>query len=371
MKDASLKYKVVRDELTRAIKAGEFAENQRLPAERELAERFGISRMTARRAIEDLAEADLIVRRGGSGSYIRSSTPKRLADLTVHLICMAYDTPISQGFLRAGTQKIEQQGWHPHIIRVQTGYERAALQALRSGEPALVFVNDHELKGPLGASMVEAGGKAVLLGNEVQSENIPCVLSDDATAMRMTLQHLQDKGHHNIALIAGHPESQVESIQVQAWKSGTSPGVDAPEMQRRLIAINPPLMTNSTEIAYHAVLKYLQDEEKLRQPVTTAFISVADEFALGALAACRDAGRPVPGDMSLVNLADSSTAKFAYPPVTCIDIDLERQVQVAFEILEARAMGNPSPYSDRVVRLAPKLIERSSVLPPNQVSLSA
>lgn len=41
-----------------------------LPSEAELAARFGVSRMTARQAVENLAHEGLVVRRRGSGTYI-------------------------------------------------------------------------------------------------------------------------------------------------------------------------------------------------------------------------------------------------------------------------------------------------------------
>ena len=43
---------------------------ERLPSERELAERMGVSRPSLREAIADLQERDLLVSRAGSGVYV-------------------------------------------------------------------------------------------------------------------------------------------------------------------------------------------------------------------------------------------------------------------------------------------------------------
>ena len=56
--------------LEQAISAGRFQPDEALPSERVLAESLGVSRVTARSAIEQLAQQGLIIRRRGSGNYI-------------------------------------------------------------------------------------------------------------------------------------------------------------------------------------------------------------------------------------------------------------------------------------------------------------
>jgi GntR family transcriptional regulator, transcriptional repressor for pyruvate dehydrogenase complex len=53
------------------IDGGEFAEGARLPAESELAERFGVSRPIIREALSRLQSEGVIVSRRGSGSYVQ------------------------------------------------------------------------------------------------------------------------------------------------------------------------------------------------------------------------------------------------------------------------------------------------------------
>lgn len=52
------------------IELGEIRPNDRLPAERELAGRFGISRGTVRKAIEQLASEGMVYTRKGSGTFV-------------------------------------------------------------------------------------------------------------------------------------------------------------------------------------------------------------------------------------------------------------------------------------------------------------
>ena len=64
------RYREVADALQRQIDAGELDAHDRLASEREIAERFGLSRMTARQAVELLVRRGVVYRRPGSGTYV-------------------------------------------------------------------------------------------------------------------------------------------------------------------------------------------------------------------------------------------------------------------------------------------------------------
>jgi DNA-binding FadR family transcriptional regulator len=64
------------------IESGEFEEGSRLPAENELAERFGVSRPIIREALSRLRSQGLIVSRRGSGSYVQRRAETRVAPPT-------------------------------------------------------------------------------------------------------------------------------------------------------------------------------------------------------------------------------------------------------------------------------------------------
>jgi GntR family transcriptional regulator, transcriptional repressor for pyruvate dehydrogenase complex len=76
-------FEVTVERLARSIRLGVLRDGQRLPPERELAETFGVSRVTLREAIKALRDAGLVEsRRGrGGGTFVRSpvSGPPRAA----------------------------------------------------------------------------------------------------------------------------------------------------------------------------------------------------------------------------------------------------------------------------------------------------
>jgi GntR family transcriptional regulator len=75
-------YLQVARRLADAINSGQWQAEEALPPERELSERLGISRVTARKALDVLVDQKLIHRRQGSGTFIATHIEEPLSRLT-------------------------------------------------------------------------------------------------------------------------------------------------------------------------------------------------------------------------------------------------------------------------------------------------
>lgn len=73
-------YRRVADELAEAIRKGTYVTGEKLPAERELAETFGVSRPTIREAMIALEIFGLVEIRHGSGIYVLQSGAAAVGD---------------------------------------------------------------------------------------------------------------------------------------------------------------------------------------------------------------------------------------------------------------------------------------------------
>ncbi|MDT5399285.1 MAG: GntR family transcriptional regulator [Mycobacterium sp.] len=127
---------VLHDEIARgAIPAG-----NPLPTEQELCDQFGVSRITVRRALADLADQGYITRRQGVGSFVREhDAPARQVEGRSYMdelrqIHFESNPDVLEFDLRAAPQTIADKvglaGDVLHIVRVRR--ER------RTGEPLLV-----------------------------------------------------------------------------------------------------------------------------------------------------------------------------------------------------------------------------------------
>jgi len=81
-RDSSPLYVQLARKLARAVRDGRYQVDQALPSERNLSEQLDVSRVTARKAIDQLVEEGLILRRRGSGNYIAPRLEQPLSRLS-------------------------------------------------------------------------------------------------------------------------------------------------------------------------------------------------------------------------------------------------------------------------------------------------
>ena len=64
------KFTIIKQYICQKIESGEWVQNKKVPSENELAETFEVSRMTARRALQELTEQGILIRSQGSGTFV-------------------------------------------------------------------------------------------------------------------------------------------------------------------------------------------------------------------------------------------------------------------------------------------------------------
>lgn len=79
-------YKEVKRVLTHSLAQGEWQPGEALPSEAKLAQRYGVSIGTLRKAIDELVAEGVVVRRQGSGTFIASHGANRLMFHFFHVV---------------------------------------------------------------------------------------------------------------------------------------------------------------------------------------------------------------------------------------------------------------------------------------------
>lgn len=67
-------YSQIRALITRLLETGEWRPGEAIPSEIELAARFGVSQGTVRKAIDELADENILIRRQGKGTFVATHT---------------------------------------------------------------------------------------------------------------------------------------------------------------------------------------------------------------------------------------------------------------------------------------------------------
>jgi GntR family histidine utilization transcriptional repressor len=69
-KDKPAKYTIIKQYIRENIESGEWPQNAKVPSENELTQQFDVSRMTARRALQELTDQGILVRSQGAGTFV-------------------------------------------------------------------------------------------------------------------------------------------------------------------------------------------------------------------------------------------------------------------------------------------------------------
>lgn len=70
-------YRQIKNLIVQALEAGEWLPGQTIPSEQELALRFGVSQGTVRKAVDELAAGNILLRRQGKGTFVSTHQDPR------------------------------------------------------------------------------------------------------------------------------------------------------------------------------------------------------------------------------------------------------------------------------------------------------
>jgi GntR family transcriptional regulator len=125
----------IEEDLAARVERGEIQPGARLPGEREIGERYGVSRMTVRQALAHLEQRAIVVRRHGVGTF--AAEPRLRQSATI---------------LRGFFDELVGQGMVPQsrVVSVEEGAASPAVESaldLRPGEPVYTVTRVRSANG--------------------------------------------------------------------------------------------------------------------------------------------------------------------------------------------------------------------------------
>src|SRR5579884_351016 len=159
-----------------------------------------------------------------------------------------------------------------------------------------------------GEALLHAPSDVPLVAAEAGPEHgAPVVAVDQVAGAVTATRHLLDLGHQTVWHISG-PRDFIEARQRrEGWRSTLErAGVEVPE----------PLEGDWSPQAGYDLGRRLSTD-----PAVSAVFVANDQMALGLLRASHEAGREVPGDLSVVGFDDIPEAAYFLPPLTTVRQD--------------------------------------------------
>jgi LacI family transcriptional regulator len=213
-----------------------------------------------------------------------------------------------------------------------------------------------EYRERVGAYAQALGTRLVLLGRPALGAAALVVDYDNVGGAYAATSHLLSVGHRRIAALGCKEPFTNNELRLEGYRRALSDfGVEL-----------DPALTTSEHTTMDRPAGYLGVKRLLAAGVDfSAVFAINDVIATGAMAALREAGRDIPGDVSVVGFDNLPLAQELTPPLTTVHLPHEELGRAAVRM----ALDNPQPGSGRDhMMLGTHLVIRGSVQPLRQAA---
>ncbi len=345
-------YEKITHHIIEQIKSGELKSGDRVPSEKELSEAFNVSRITSKKALDILAQEQIIERIRGKGSFVSADLPflnmsrlhgsepvhsrsghkKNLIGLILPDFSNSYGLKLLHG--------IEEQCSHNQVnLLLRRTYggrqeEEIAIQDFTEiGVDGLIVfpVHGEHYNAEL-LKLVLDGFPLVLVDRYLKGIPTHAVVTNNELAAQELTEHLLDLGHERIAFLSP-PTKNTTTIEERLS------GFQNAFAQRGLNVPQEYLVTElySTLPALFHAENIERDEDTLRSfvqshPEVSAYVVNEYNLVLILSKVLRECGVRVPEDCS-VTCFDSPEDPFGHPYFTHIEQREEEMGQKAVQLL--------------------------------------
>lgn len=361
------------------ISAGRLRPGDRVPSEKQLAEQFGVSRITSKRALERLMQDGVIERMRGRGSFVSSRanaaqlqdlvTPRAHVQATAgsrRLVALLLpDLADSYGLrlVRSVDAHLRARGYYLLLCRTngQREEEERAIEASREiGVDGLIVFPVHgEYYSERLLRLVLDRFPLVLVDRYLKGIPACSVFTDNRRAAEDLTNYLIQRGHARIAFVS--PPAQGTSTIEERIQ-----GVTAALAARGLPFGPDDCLTDlySTLPGAFTAENVAKDAETIRHflhahPQVTALVACEYNIALVLQHTLLGMGRRVPEDYAIVCF-DSVEYPIGAPQFTHVRQDEESMGRKAVELLMAQIAGQEVPLQTVIEH---QLVEGESTSP--------
>lgn len=292
---------------------------RRQPTLDEVAERAGVSRSVASRALNNAphvsrAKREAVERAVRHLGYVPNPSARALATRQTGAAALVisgedpsiFADPFFAQVIVGASAALEEADLHLMLCLAASdrGRKRVA-ELLRSRGADGVMLMALREDDPLFPLTAEAQMPVVFGGRPVGAAPRWYVDVDNVGGAREATEHLITRGRRRIAALCGRQDTEAGRARYRGYRDALLAAGLEPL---------PPQEGDFTESSGAAAMAALLADH----PDVDAVFAANDNMAAGALRTLREAGRTIPADVSVVGFDDLTVAQFAEPPLTTV-----------------------------------------------------
>ena len=189
------KYAQVMSVIERRVREGDYLLHS-IPGERRIAEETGVSYMTARRAIIELLDKKVLIRRTNGSLDIHPGYIKRNTHAKVVLLYPAYPSPYLAQLRMIVTSALEKHDLNLRPVQYVHWDDPIVVDAVANTGGALIIPSADSI--PEWVLSPIRSNKVVVLDGDFSEDGIPSIRLFPDSHIEKVLAHLTDLGHRHI-----------------------------------------------------------------------------------------------------------------------------------------------------------------------------
>lgn len=183
---------------------------------------------------------------------------------------------------------------------------------------------------------------------------LPRIELDRASAMLLSLRHLQQRGYESFALLGLESDPVYGARRIVGLKSAAAKlGID---WDRSFLSLK---IEDRRDWSYQYGFDLAQELLQLENP-PRGVIALNDRVAIGAMKAIREWGYEIPKDFSVVGFDNLEIGQWTEPTLTTVGQNVGDLIEQSVKLIQNLIDGMESASEPTVVRVQPKLIVRAS-----------
>lgn len=314
-----MKYKVLAQFLREDIMLHANNLSYKLPSERELTAKFGVSRQTVRRAMSDLESEGLITSRRGSGYYATNAGTSSHAQIAV--ITTFTDEYIFPNILRDMENVLGSRGYQlmSYATLNRVSAEREILNRLISHPVGGILVEGSKTALPnpnmdLYQTLHKMGIPIVFFqGNYPALSYLPSVTDDNYAGGYRLATYLLDKGRRNIGGIFKSDDLQGPERYSGMMNAIRDRGLSLPDHSICWFD-----SVQRTRLVDGKDMSLIASFMKEHLPLADAVICYNDEIAYHLIKYLTENGKNVPQDIAVASFDNSYYSRISTVPITSL-----------------------------------------------------
>ena len=337
----------LRDRLIEILSKNGFHEGDKFFTEKELCEKYRISRPTVREALALLVKKGYLTRQQGRGTFVRNtpvSGKAQKASTDKKYIAVAYkkswkelpgDVALEK-LIQGVDDVITPRGYFLQLIMLEENEERDCKlieSVLNAGNLAGMVIQG--APGPLARLLRDI---PVVVEGNVVAEGFPVISRDAAEGAFLAIEHLIRLGHRRIGMVASNLTA---AFQFGQFIEGYKKAFDKYSIKGNYQYIVRDVFD---EDGCRLAKDLLQDREP-----PTAFFGTEWIATIGIFRAADELGLKVPDDISIVGYGDNALSWQHSPRLTAVGFSTREASRVAAEKLLTRIEGENSYFTSVVL----------------------